>query len=169
MKDLGFFPNWSMHHPRSLELAAKISEIAPGDLTRRSSFVRFRGGRDCHQAGAPVPQGERRGIPLQGDLAQGRLPRHHDGRALVTGLPSFKAPFEPLPVGFFHVKNTQQDPEGAADAIEQMIEAEGPDLVAAVILEPVQNAGGCLVRRRTTGRGCARSATATACCSSLTP
>ncbi|HEV2742151.1 MAG TPA: aminotransferase class III-fold pyridoxal phosphate-dependent enzyme, partial [Rubrobacter sp.] len=63
----------------------------------------------------------------------------------VTGLPSFKAPFEPLPGGFFHVKNTQQDPEGAADAIEHMIEAEGPDQVAAVILEPVQNAGGCLV------------------------
>jgi adenosylmethionine-8-amino-7-oxononanoate aminotransferase len=67
------------------------------------------------------------------------------GALSVTGLPSFKAPFEPLPSGFFHVKNTQQDPEGAADAIEQMIEAEGPDLVAAVILEPVQNAGGCLV------------------------
>jgi adenosylmethionine-8-amino-7-oxononanoate aminotransferase len=50
-----------------------------------------------------------------------------------------------LPSGFFHVRNTQQDPEGAADAIEQMIEAEGPELVAAVVLEPVQNAGGCLV------------------------
>ena len=31
MKELGFFPNWSFQHPRSLELAAKISEIAPGD------------------------------------------------------------------------------------------------------------------------------------------
>jgi adenosylmethionine-8-amino-7-oxononanoate aminotransferase len=32
MKELGFFPNWSFQHPRSLELARKISEIAPGDL-----------------------------------------------------------------------------------------------------------------------------------------
>jgi adenosylmethionine-8-amino-7-oxononanoate aminotransferase len=32
MKELGSFPNWSMHHPRSLELAHKISEMAPGDL-----------------------------------------------------------------------------------------------------------------------------------------
>lgn len=32
MKELGFFPNWSFQHPRSLELAAKIAEIAPEDL-----------------------------------------------------------------------------------------------------------------------------------------
>jgi adenosylmethionine-8-amino-7-oxononanoate aminotransferase len=63
----------------------------------------------------------------------------------VTGLPSFKAPFEPLLQGFMHVPNTQQDPEGAADAIEEAIEFGPPETVAAVILEPVQNAGGCLV------------------------
>src|SRR3989337_4471894 len=32
MKELGFFPNWSFQHPRSLELAERIAEIAPGDL-----------------------------------------------------------------------------------------------------------------------------------------
>ena len=31
----------------------------------------------------------------------------------------------------------------AADQIEQAIEMEGPDTVAAVFLEPVQNSGGC--------------------------
>ena len=31
------------------------------------------------------------------------------------------------------------------DAIEQQILAEGPETVAAVYLEPVQNAGGCFV------------------------
>jgi adenosylmethionine-8-amino-7-oxononanoate aminotransferase len=60
-------------------------------------------------------------------------------------LPAFKAPFEPLLQGFYHVPNTQQDPEGAADAIEEAIEFGPPETVAAVILEPVQNAGGCLV------------------------
>src|ERR671912_44392 len=67
------------------------------------------------------------------------------GALSVTGLPSFKAPFEPLLQGFMHVPNTQQDPEGAADAIEEAIEFGPPETVAAVILEPVQNAGGCLV------------------------
>ena len=36
-----------------------------------------------------------------------------------------------------------RDPLWAADAIEERIEFEGPETVAAVILEPVQNAGGC--------------------------
>src|SRR5688572_9357552 len=35
MKELGYFPNWSFQHPRSLELAARISEIAPGDLSSK--------------------------------------------------------------------------------------------------------------------------------------
>jgi adenosylmethionine-8-amino-7-oxononanoate aminotransferase len=46
--------------------------------------------------------------------------------------------------------NSYRWPEGrgplwAADAIEERIEFEGPETVAAVILEPVQNAGGCFV------------------------
>ena len=52
--------------------------------------------------------------------------------------------------GGCHVMNTNRhrrdpsfDPLSAADAIEERIIAEGPETVAAVILEPVQNAGGC--------------------------
>jgi len=146
MKELGFFPNWSFQHPRSLELAAKIAEIAPGDLN--STFFVSSGSeavetiiklaRQYHKAN---------GEPGRYKIISRDVAYHGTtmGALSVTGLPSFKAPFEPLPSGFFHVRNTQQDPEGAADAIEQMIETEGPELVAAVILEPVQNAGGCLV------------------------
>src|ERR687893_1665440 len=32
MKELGYFPNWSFQHPRSLELAEKLARIAPADL-----------------------------------------------------------------------------------------------------------------------------------------
>ena len=35
-----------------------------------------------------------------------------------------------------------------AEAIAEKIEFEGPDTVAAVILEPVQNAGGCFTSPR---------------------
>ena len=38
-----------------------------------------------------------------------------------------------------------RDPLWAADAIEERILFEGPETVSAVILEPVQNAGGCFV------------------------
>ena len=54
----------------------------------------------------------------------------------------------------------------AADRIEEMIQFEGPDTVAAVFLEPVQNSGGCFPRRPDTSSACARSATGTTCCSS---
>jgi adenosylmethionine-8-amino-7-oxononanoate aminotransferase len=38
-----------------------------------------------------------------------------------------------------------RDPLWAADQIEHVIEFQGPETVAAVILEPVQNSGGCFV------------------------
>ena len=146
MKELGFFPNWSFQHPRSLELAAKIAEIAPGDLN--STFFVSSGSEAVETTIKLARQYHKvNGEPGRYKIISRDVAYHGTtmGALSVTGLPSFKAPFEPLPSGFFHVKNTQQDPEGAADAIEQMIEAEGPELVAAVILEPVQNAGGCLV------------------------
>jgi len=146
MKELGFFPNWSFQHPRSLELAHKISEIAPGDLN--STFFVSSGSEAVETVIKLARQYHKvNGEPGRYKIISRDVAYHGTtmGALSVTGLPGFKAPFEPLPYGFFHVKNTQQDPEGAADAIEQMIETEGPELVAAVILEPVQNAGGCLV------------------------
>ncbi len=41
-----------------------------------------------------------------------------------------------------------RDPLWAANAIEERILFEGPETVAAVILEPVQNAGGCFTPAR---------------------
>ena len=83
------------------------------------------------------------------------------GALSITGLPALKAPFEPLVPSAFRVPNTNlyrasditaglldgSDPEAfgrwAADQVGLAIEYEGPDTVAAVFLEPVQNAGGC--------------------------
>jgi adenosylmethionine-8-amino-7-oxononanoate aminotransferase len=78
------------------------------------------------------------------------------GALAITGLPAFKEPFEPLPPGGFRVPNTnfyraaapydtdlKAFGQSAADRIAEAIEFEGPDTVAAVFLEPVQNAGGC--------------------------
>src|SRR4028119_471309 len=146
MKELGFFPNWSFQHPRSLELAAKIAEIAPGDLN--STFFVSSGS----EAGERVIELARQyrkgnGEPGRYKIISRKVAYHGTtmGALSATGLPSFKAPFEPLAQGFAHIANTQQDPEGAADAIEEAIEFGPPETVAAVILEPVQNGGGCLV------------------------
>jgi len=80
------------------------------------------------------------------------------GALSATGITELRAPFEPLAPGGCDVPNTNtntntnayrwpagRDPLWAADAIAARIEFEGPESVAAVILEPVQNAGGCLV------------------------
>jgi len=146
MKELGFFPNWSFQHPRSLELAEKLAQIAPGDLN--STFFVSSGSeavetviklaRQYHKANGEATRYKviSRKIAYHGTTM---------GALSVTGLPTFRAPFEPLLQGFMHVPNTHQDPEGAADAIEEAIEFASPETVAAVILEPVQNAGGCLV------------------------
>lgn len=73
----------------------------------------------------------------------------------ITGIPDAKKYFEPLVPGAHKVPNTNfyRAPEHgddleafgrwAADQIEQAILLEGPDTVAAVFLEPVQNSGGC--------------------------
>jgi adenosylmethionine-8-amino-7-oxononanoate aminotransferase len=73
------------------------------------------------------------------------------GALAATGLTGARAPFEPLTPGGCHVPNTNsyrwpadRDPLWAADQIEERILFEGPETVAAVILEPVQNAGGCI-------------------------
>jgi adenosylmethionine-8-amino-7-oxononanoate aminotransferase len=78
------------------------------------------------------------------------------GALAVTGLAAIKPDFEPLPPGGVRVPNTNfyrapgfvagdLDQFGiwAADEIERAILREGPESVAAVYLEPVQNSGGC--------------------------
>ncbi|MCA3748334.1 MAG: aspartate aminotransferase family protein [Rubrobacter sp.] len=146
MRELGFFPNWSFQHPRSLELAARLAELAPGDLS--TSFFVSSGSEAVETVIKLARQYHKaNGEPTRYKVISRKIAYHGTtlGALSVTGLPAFKGPFEPLLQGFMHVPNTQQDPEGAADAIEEAIEFGPPETVAAVVLEPVQNAGGCLV------------------------
>jgi adenosylmethionine-8-amino-7-oxononanoate aminotransferase len=74
------------------------------------------------------------------------------GALALTGVPEYRAPYEPLVPGAFKVPNTnayRSELDGkefglwAANRVEEAILAEGADTVAAVFVEPVQNAGGC--------------------------
>jgi len=75
------------------------------------------------------------------------------GALSINGIPALRAPFEPLVPEVLHVRNTnryhrptdeteEQFTRFLLDDLEQTIEATGPETVAMVIMEPVQNAGG---------------------------
>ncbi len=155
---LGYFPVWGYAHPSAVELAERLTELTPGDLNR----VFFTGGGSeavesawklARQYFKVIGQPER-------TKAISREISYHGttmGALSITGYEAIKKPFEPLVPGTSRVPNTDffrapvhgDDLEAfglwAADKIAERIEEEGPETVAAVFLEPVQNAGGCFV------------------------
>src|ERR671923_1749736 len=75
------------------------------------------------------------------------------GALSINGIPALRTPFEPLVPEVLHVRNTNRyhrPPEESEeeftrfllDDLAQAIEAAGPDTIAMVMMEPVQNAGG---------------------------
>jgi adenosylmethionine-8-amino-7-oxononanoate aminotransferase len=150
--ELGFYTNWSYAHPPAIELAARIAELAPADLNR----VFFTsGGSEAVESAWKLARNYHlaRGEGRRTKLVAREIAYHGTslGALAATGITDLRTPFEPVAPGGCHVPNTDsyrwpadRDPLWAADAIEERILFEGPETVAAVILEPVQNAGGCL-------------------------
>ena len=152
-KELGFFTNWSYAHPVAIELAERIANLAPGDLNR--VFFTSGGSEAVESAWKLARQFHKvNGDPLRTKII-GREVAYHGttfGAMSITGITPLRTAFEPLVPGAFHAPNTNsyrwpegRDPLWAADEIEHLIEFQGPETVAAVILEPVQNSGGCFV------------------------
>jgi adenosylmethionine-8-amino-7-oxononanoate aminotransferase len=152
MRELAFFTTWSYAHPRAIELAAKIASLTPAGLNR----VFFpSGGSEAVESAWKLTRNYHR---MRGDEGRTKIIArdlaYHGttlGALAATGLPSLKEQFAPVAPGACHVPNTNtyraatdRDPLWMADAIEERILEEGPESVGAVILEPVQNAGGCL-------------------------
>ncbi|HEY5421005.1 MAG TPA: aspartate aminotransferase family protein [Marmoricola sp.] len=158
--ELAFFPLWSYAHPGAIDLAARLAEYAPGDLNR--VFFTTGGGEAVESAWKLAKQYFKlTGKPTKHKVISRAIAYHGtpQGALSITGLPGMKAPFEPLVPSTFRVPNTNfyraaetsylgPDDERAfgqwaANRIAEAIEFEGPDTVAAVFLEPVQNSGGC--------------------------
>jgi adenosylmethionine-8-amino-7-oxononanoate aminotransferase len=153
MRELPFYTNWSYAHPRAIELAAEVASLAPGDLNRvffcsgGSEAVEsaWKLARQYHAA-----RGERRWKAI------GRRIAYHGttmGALSINGIAALKTPFEPLVPKTLHVWNTNRyhrPPEETEaeftafllEDLEETILQAGPDSVAMVIMEPVQNAGG---------------------------
>ena len=155
--ELAYFPLWSYAHPQAIELADRLASMAPGDLNR--VFFTSSGSEAVESAWKLAKQYFKAiGQPSRYKVLSRAIAYHGTslGALAITGLPGIKEPFEPLPAGGVRVPNTNfyRAPEfvasdetafgiWAADEIERAIEQEGPESVAAVFLEPVQNPGGC--------------------------
>jgi len=155
-RELAFMPLWSYAHPNAILLAERVAGYAPGDLNR--VFFTSGGGEAVETAWKLAKNYFKlTGKPMKHKVISRAIAYHGttQGALSITGLPSLKQQFEPLVPSTFRVPNTnfyraplhEDDLEAfgrwAADQIAVAIENEGPDTVAAVFLEPVQNAGGC--------------------------
>jgi adenosylmethionine-8-amino-7-oxononanoate aminotransferase len=156
MRELPFYTNWSYAHPRAIELAEEVARLAPGDLNR-VFFVS--GGSEAVESAWKLARqyhaerGERRWKAISRNVA------YHGttmGALSINGIPPLRTPFEPLVPEVAHVRNTNRYHRPADETEEQFtamlledlehtIDAVGADTVAMVIMEPVQNAGGCFL------------------------
>jgi adenosylmethionine-8-amino-7-oxononanoate aminotransferase len=153
MRELPFYTNWSYAHPRAIELATKLAELAPEHINR-AFFVS--GGSEAVESAWKLARqyhsarGERRWKAIS------RRTAYHGttmGALSINGIPALRTPFEPLVPDVVHVRNTnryhrppdeteEQFTQFLLTDLEEAIEQAGPETVAMVIFEPVQNAGG---------------------------
>lgn len=155
-RQLAYFPLWSHAHPAAVELAERIAHQAPGELNR--VFFTIGGGEAVETAWKLAKQYfKKTGKPTKYKVISRSLAYHgtSQGALSITGIPGVKQEFEPLLPGAIKVPNTNfyRAPEyaddftafgrWAADEVGRAIEMEGPDTVAAVFAEPLQNTGGC--------------------------
>lgn len=154
--ELAFFPLWSYANKPATELAERLAQLAPGDLNR--VFFTNSGSESVESAWKLAKQYFKlTGRPGKHKVIS-RTTAYHGtthGALSITGIAELKEDFEPLVPSTHRVANTNiyraphhgDDPiafgQWAANQIEAVILAEGPETVAAVFLEPVQNAGGC--------------------------
>ena len=156
MTKMAFFPLWTYAHPKAIELAEKLASLTPGDLNR----VFFTsGGAEANESAWKLA---RQYHKMRGDTDRykviSRDVAYHGttlGALTITSLEVYRTPFAPLVPGavkvpatnFYRAEQFGDDREAfglwQAHQIEEAILREGPETIAAVFLEPVQNAGGC--------------------------
>jgi adenosylmethionine-8-amino-7-oxononanoate aminotransferase len=154
---LAFFPVWGFANEPALVLAERLAEMAPGDLNR--VFFTPSGGEAVETA----IKLSRQYWKLKGEHGRtkviSRYLSYHGtslGALSLTGVPSIKSAFEPLLPGAIKVQTPYRYRCGdcihlnacslrCADDLALRIEMEGPDTIAAVFMEPVQNTGGAFV------------------------
>jgi len=143
-------------NPPSVELAEKVASLTPGNLDR----IQFTsGGSESNETNFKIARyyWKIHGYKHKTKILSRRFSYHGMASAATaaTGLPRFDqigGPFTPdfLHITPMHCYRCELDkvyPDcgvACADALEQTILQEGPDTVAAFIVEPVAGAGGVI-------------------------
>ena len=153
MRVLPFYTNWSYAHPRAIELAQELARLAPSHINR-AFFVS--GGSEAVESAWKMARQYHMARGQRRWKAVSRRTAYHGttmGALSINGIPALRAPFEPLVPDVVHVRNTNRyhRPPEETEAeftrflltdLEESIVQAGPETVAMVIFEPVQNAGG---------------------------
>jgi adenosylmethionine-8-amino-7-oxononanoate aminotransferase len=149
MARLPFATNWTIAHQPAIDLAAALAERFPGDVDH---FFFVNSGSEAVESAIKIAQQYHR---LNGDTERvkviSRNYAYHGttlGALGVTGLAGLREPFEPLRPVHLYAPNTnpyRPQSDDPAGAIEDLILEAGPETVSLVIVEPVQNAGGCFL------------------------
>jgi adenosylmethionine-8-amino-7-oxononanoate aminotransferase len=153
---LCFSPPMHGTNPLAVQLATLLAELAPGDL----SAVKFQcGGSEVTEAAIKLARQYHRltGHPGKYKVVSRYLSWHGStmGSLSASGLKSRKTVNEPLAPGFIHVfpPTCYRCPFGktygdcgitCATLVNDVIEMEDPETVAAVMVEPIGHTGGII-------------------------
>lgn len=143
-------------NPPAIELAKRIVDLAPGDL---NAVFFTSGGGESNESAFKLARFYHH---IRGETGRYKIVARHDAyhgvttaAMAATGMPIYWEGFGPRAPGFFHAlapnpyRLGDGDPEACAqqalDSIEQIVEDEGADTMAAVVAEPIQGAGGVII------------------------
>lgn len=158
MAELGFANPFAYATRPAVDLATRLASLTPASITR---FYLVNTGSDAVDTALRMARqyhwnrGERRRFKV---ISRNGSYHGMTGGALSVNRSTYvnKAPFEPLQPGAIGVANVQCErcpfektypscEVFCARTIEQTIQAEGPETIAAFIGEPISTAAGCFV------------------------
>jgi len=158
MIDISFVSPFSFPSIPQIKLAGELAKISPMGPQTRTFFVT--GGSEAVETALKLAKAyqRKRGFHDRHKTISRRVAYHGTtmGALSVNGLTGVRNGFGPLVPGARHVPLPHrfrcnycalnaQCSGACADEIEQLIEFEGPETIAAIIMEPVQNSGGAIV------------------------
>ena len=159
IEEIAYGPTFfGLSTPPAIELAAKLAEMFPDPVNH---FQFTSGGAESNETAIKIARyyWALRGEPEKVTIISRFIGYHGIAMGVLsaTGIPAFWQNFGPRPKGFVHLMapypyrnaDDPDDEEAFVDKLvgelEELIEREGADSIAAMIGEPIQGAGGVIV------------------------